>query len=824
MPSVLNQVVTATNIIAGATTVLQHQINLNGRAVLPDFVNRDNGSFTIVATTTSTITVRNDADTTQTGNFWLSRLNSADRAFPGGADGASPQPFIADTGSGVSASALWYNILDYGADPTGVLPSNAAVLAASAAAAAAGGGIVYCPNGDFFLARDGANPWCLDLVSDNVVYVGENDMWFRAPTGLPAESVALMRLQERAHVSFINIGWDGRWGNVVTAIAQDSHGVELPNATIALVDATDLPTSGNVTIVIPLAGPQVVTYTSKSGNVLQGCTGGVGVMLRDQTVVMANSQTGINQATQIDPKNYGVMLRSARHITFSGCRFRQTYGDFIWMGHAFTGSPEEMGAPTSDVLIRDCVGNIGARNGVSFIGTARIRVEDNKFTNTFTQSMDMEAVGLDVPNRDVTITDNLISGWAVPNGGAYGTIFTIVGSWPAGNNISSAAQNVHVENNTIIGALLVDTAIDVRVVHNHFVLDAPAIAMSPAISVTHTADGILIDDNYIYDNTTTTSGNDFSNRGSIQLMYYGDGLLNMQPAGVKVTRNKIHARNGKAGIFINGTGGFTIGDATNVVAELSGTASAVTGTTITTGIAMVENSRRGWTVICGGQIGLIDSNTAAGVCTIIASVNTPTNGWRTPLGFEGVTPTNLDFVITSLSGMVEIASNDIDCGFDGNAAGGYGIHVFGDRAGGRIHIHHNNLKNCTDYGVEVLTDPAKALLSVAIEDNTTWNDQLVTTTLAAIHFANNTSLTGILRRVMRNNKLAGGVAAVLAGLTAGTWLVNDGDTSQWAGFGSPLNVVVAARGSTYQRKDGGANTSFYVKEADDAAATGWVAK
>lgn len=44
------------------------------------------------------------------------------------------------------------------------------------------------------------------------------------------------------------------------------------------------------------------------------------------------------------------------------------------------------------------------------------------------------------------------------------------------------------------------------------------------------------------------------------------------------------------------------------------------------------------------------------------------------------------------------------------------------------------------------------------------------------------------------------------------------------GYGSPEGVVVADVGCIYQRLDGGAGTSFYVKEDDGGEATGWVAK
>lgn len=48
-------------------------------------------------------------------------------------------------------------------------------------------------------------------------------------------------------------------------------------------------------------------------------------------------------------------------------------------------------------------------------------------------------------------------------------------------------------------------------------------------------------------------------------------------------------------------------------------------------------------------------------------------------------------------------------------------------------------------------------------------------------------------------------------------------SKEFFGAGSPEGVVVAAKGSTYRRSDGGANTSFYVKESGTGN-TGWVAK
>lgn len=53
-----------------------------------------------------------------------------------------------------------------------------------------------------------------------------------------------------------------------------------------------------------------------------------------------------------------------------------------------------------------------------------------------------------------------------------------------------------------------------------------------------------------------------------------------------------------------------------------------------------------------------------------------------------------------------------------------------------------------------------------------------------------------------------------------------GDTNTvkiYNGYGTPENVISAGKGSLYQRLDGGANTTLYVKESGTGA-TGWVAK
>lgn len=45
-----------------------------------------------------------------------------------------------------------------------------------------------------------------------------------------------------------------------------------------------------------------------------------------------------------------------------------------------------------------------------------------------------------------------------------------------------------------------------------------------------------------------------------------------------------------------------------------------------------------------------------------------------------------------------------------------------------------------------------------------------------------------------------------------------------SGEGDPEGVVEAAVGSIYQRTDGGAGSSLYVKESGGSTSTGWAAK
>ena len=53
--------------------------------------------------------------------------------------------------------------------------------------------------------------------------------------------------------------------------------------------------------------------------------------------------------------------------------------------------------------------------------------------------------------------------------------------------------------------------------------------------------------------------------------------------------------------------------------------------------------------------------------------------------------------------------------------------------------------------------------------------------------------------------------------------INEYLTYNFVGEGSPEGAITAPVGSVYRRKDGGANTSIYVKESG-VGNTGWIGK
>lgn len=119
MPTQLNQVLSFTGVAAGATSALAHNININATPVLPDLVFRDNGDFSIVSVTTTTVTVRNDGAVQADLNVWLWRQHTFDRAYGGsGTTNLSPQPFVpAAGGAGGAGGSVAFRYIVTGLEP-----------------------------------------------------------------------------------------------------------------------------------------------------------------------------------------------------------------------------------------------------------------------------------------------------------------------------------------------------------------------------------------------------------------------------------------------------------------------------------------------------------------------------------------------------------------------------------------------------------------------------------------------------------------------------------------------------------------------------------
>lgn len=97
-----------------------------------------------------------------------------------------------------------------------------------------------------------------------------------------------------------------------------------------------------------------------------------------------------------------------------------------------------------------------------------------------------------------------------------------------------------------------------------------------------------------------------------------------------------------------------------------------------------------------------------------------------------------------------------------------------------------------------------------------------------INFQNNTaSLNSIIMRdgfaQLGGNGFTNSVASINGYLTVNSAAIGANAPRVNSGAGSPEGVLAAPQGSIYMRTDGGANTSFYVKESGTGN-TGWAAK
>lgn len=143
MATRLQQIVSQA-VAAGATVAIPHSLNVNGVAVIPDYISRDNMGFTGVGATSATVTVRNDTGALATITLRLRYYHTIDRVYGNAATlQLTPAPFWDGGAAAITgAGALTEFVYQPGGTATGpmVFASFPALYAAMVAARTAGGG------------------------------------------------------------------------------------------------------------------------------------------------------------------------------------------------------------------------------------------------------------------------------------------------------------------------------------------------------------------------------------------------------------------------------------------------------------------------------------------------------------------------------------------------------------------------------------------------------------------------------------------------------------------------------------------------------------
>ncbi len=263
-------------------------------------------------------------------------------------------------------------------------------------------------------------------------------------------------------------------------------------------------------------GNQPFQYTSKNGTQFLGVTSsGSGIMTAGLFVHYVDGAIDqFGAAMQVDPKNVAVFMYGSdgnnrtpnTDIIFEDCRFKDTYGDFVWIG-----------AWTSDVKLINCHGDLSARNGVtlsSFAGSVTMR--GCSWQNIFTTAVDSEPV--DAGNYSITIDDCDLGGWSNPYHDTAGNgALSIQGGTVGRPAAWNQARNWRVTNTRITdGSILITDAENVQVTECEIVCDFNGTSTAP-ICLTMKCDNVWINRNKVYSRLTPTT---IYNYGAISVVAY----------------------------------------------------------------------------------------------------------------------------------------------------------------------------------------------------------------------------------------------------------------------------------------------------------------
>lgn len=608
-------------------------------------------------------------------------------------------------------------------------------------------------------------------------------------------------------------------------VAAGSNGVELSTATSITVESTigfpNAVTADEIIQVLTSGGFRSFRYSSKDATHFNGVSNvsGTGTLATGNSVQYVDGAGNqIGAPMQLDPKNHNVFCYGSdgtnptpnRNITFSNCGFHDSYGDHLWIG-----------AWSYNVKVLNCRGDISARNGVTLSNFAEgVQIAGCKFSNIFTSAVDSEPV--DGPVRDVVIDGCDLGLWWNPQHDTAGNITLSLQGGTVGRQAHwNFIRNVKVTNTTVKGGTLISDASDVTISDCRLICDFDTTTTAPVCLLMY-VDGIVIEGNEIY--SSLTSSNRQFNYGAVNLSAYRMSLNSAaQPANVVVRNNRIKARNGVRGVYVEAVGGYT---------GVSGTATSYTAPT---GVSNGEIEVAGtpWSaqldyfighqVVMGGKIASVVGNDA-NTLFIAPLYNSPATGlaWTDHFGRPTNAPAAGAFVLFATGGRVDIDDNKIDCrNSDGKGAGGYGVDIdtsstwdpgYNDS---RIVVRDNDVRGAGGraYNVNVQFQVGAPFRELQLVGNHAWDDQ---TTPTCTHNLYLTGATNITDRVIYGNTQEGPIQPV-TGLD-GYWRQADSYPGSWAGFVDPNDLIFAPPTATYNHLAAGA---IYVKESAATFGTGW---
>lgn len=606
-----------------------------------------------------------------------------------------------------------------------------------------------------------------------------------------------------------------------TTITAGSNGQVLPQATINVASTTNFPTSvaqNNIVQIFTSNGWESIQYTGKTGTTLTGCIGGTGTLTTGSDVIYidgAGNQVG--SPPQIDPKNHAVFCYGSdgtnrlpnRNIVLRNCTFKDTYGDHVWIG-----------AWSYGVTIDNCHGITSARNGVTLSSFAEnVTINRSIFSDCFTSAIDSEPV--DAPVQDLTISNCDLGLWFNPFADTVGGIAVALQGGTVGRPAEwSFIRNVKMHDCRVQGSVLITCAKGIVVRDNEIRVDRTNTTIAP-VAINQFADDVTVVNNEVYSALTPTN---LYNYGAVSVAAYRTGVHSAsQPANITIRNNKIKARNGCVGVYLEAPGGYE---------GYSGTATGYTAPSAPSNNGQISVSGTPWTgqtdywighqVLMGGKIANIVSNNSNTLfISPLYEFYSSGLAWADHRGRPVPAPSAGAFQILPTGGRAIVADNAIDCrNVDGKGAGANGIQVATSTTwdygynDARVELRHNDVRGATGAAISItVQDGTAPFRELHVVGNHFWDDQTTPTTTVGLQLTNAADITN---RVIHGNTSEGTFLPV-SGLT-GVWRQSDSFPASWAGYVDPNGLISAPPTSTYHDLAAGA---IYVKESAESFDTGW---